>query len=303
MKKIFSFLIILLVICGCRNSKSNKITIVTTNFPSYDFVRSITKNSDIEVKMLLKPGMEMHGYEPTPQDIIDINNSKLFVYVGGESDSWIDDVLDDINKDDKSIIKLMDLVDLRDEEIKDGMDAEEEDKEFDEHVWTSPVNAIKIINKLKEEIKDIDPDNNDFYEDNANKYIDEITEIDSEIRDIVNNSKRQELIFGDRFPLLYFVKEYNLNYYAAFPGCSEQTEVSAKTISFLIDKVKSDNIPVIFHIELSNNKIADTIASETGTKVLKFNSAHNITQDEFDKGVTYVDLMKDNIKVLKEALN
>ena len=333
MKKIFSILIILLIICGCRNSKSNKITIVTTNFPSYDFVRSITKNSDIEVKMLLKPGMEMHGYEPTPQDIsitknsdievkmllkpgmemhgyeptpqdiIDINNSKLFIYVGGESDSWIDDVLQDINTDNKKIIKLMDLVDLCDEEIKDGMDIEEEDKESDEHVWTSPMNAIKIIDSLKEEIKDIDPDNSSLYEDNANNYIDEIKEIDSEIRDIVKNSKRKELIFGDRFPLLYFVKEYNLDYYAAFPGCSEQTEASAKTISFLIDKVKSDNIPVIFHIELSNSKIADTIASETGTKVLKFNSAHNITKDEFDKGVTYVDLMKDNIKVLKEALN
>lgn len=303
MKKIFSILIILLIICGCRNSKSNKITIVTTNFPSYDFVRSITKNSDIEVKMLLKPGMEMHGYEPTPQDIIDINNSKLFIYVGGESDSWIDDVLQDINTDNKKIIKLMDLVDLCDEEIKDGMDIEEEDKESDEHVWTSPLNAIKIIDSLKEEIKDIDPDNSSLYEDNANNYIDEIKEIDSEIRDIVKNSKRKELIFGDRFPLLYFVKEYNLDYYAAFPGCSEQTEASAKTISFLIDKVKSDNIPVIFHIELSNSKIADTIASETGTKVLKFNSAHNITKDEFDKGVTYVDLMKDNIKVLKEALN
>ena len=303
MKKIFSILIILLIICGCRNSKSNKITIVTTNFPSYDFVRSITKNSDIEVKMLLKPGMEMHGYEPTPQDIIDINNSKLFIYVGGESDSWIDDVLQDINTDNKKIIKLMDLVDLCDEEIKDGMDIEEEDKESDEHVWTSPMNAIKIIDSLKEEIKDIDPDNSSLYEDNANNYIDEIKEIDIEIRDIVKNSKRKELIFGDRFPLLYFVKEYNLDYYAAFPGCSEQTEASAKTISFLIDKVKSDNIPVIFHIELSNSKIADTIASETGTKVLKFNSAHNITKDEFDKGVTYVDLMKDNIKVLKEALN
>lgn len=303
MKKIFSILIILLVICGCKNSKSDKITIVATSFPGYDFARSITKNSDIEVKMLLKPGMEMHDYDATPQDIIDIKNSDLFIYVGGDSDSWINDVLDDIDKDEDDIVKLMDLVDLYDEEIKDGMESDSDDSDEDEHVWTSPVNAIKIIDSLKEKIKDIDPDNSSLYMENADNYINVIKNIDSEIRDIVNNSKRKEIIFGDRFPLLYFVKEYNLDYYAAFPGCSEQTEASAKTISFLIDKVKSDNIPVVFHIELSNGKIADTIANETGSKVLQFNSAHNITQEEFDKGITYVDLMKDNIKVLKEALN
>lgn len=303
MKKVFSILIILLIICGCKNSKSNKITIVTTSFPSYDFVRSITKNSDIEVKMLLKPGMDLHDYEPTAQDIIDINNSKLFIYTGGESDSWINDVLKNIDVNNKKIIKLMDLVDLYDEEVKDGMEIDEDEKELDEHVWTSPVNARIIITKLKEEIKNIDSNNSSLYEKNANEYIEQIKKIDEEIREIVNSSKRQELIFGDRFPLLYFVKEYNIDYYAAFPGCSEQTEASAKTISYLIDKVKKDNIPVIFHIELSNGKIANTIAKETGAKVLQFNSAHNITQEEFDNGVTYVDLMKDNIKVLKEALN
>lgn len=303
MKKVFSILIILLIICGCKNSKSNKITIVTTSFPSYDFVRSIVKDSDIEVKMLLKPGMDLHDYEPTAQDIIDINNSKLFIYTGGESDSWINDVLKNIDVNNKKIIKLMDLVDLYDEEVKEGMEIDEDEKELDEHVWTSPVNAIMIITKLKEEIKNIDSNNSSLYEKNANEYIEKIKKIDEEIREVVNSGKRQELIFGDRFPLLYFVKEYNIDYYAAFPGCSEQTEPSSKTLAFLIDKVKKDNIPVVFHIELSNGKIANTIAKETGAKVLQFNSAHNITQEEFDNGVTYVDLMKDNIKVLKEALN
>lgn len=303
MKKIFSIVIILLIICGCKNSKSNKITIVTTSFPGYDFARSIVKDSDIEVKMLLKPGSEMHDYEPTPQDIIDIKNSDLFIYVGGESEEWINDILDDIDKDDNDIVRLMDLVDLKDEEIKEGMDADTLDREYDEHVWTSPMNAIMIIDSLKDNIIKIDPDNENLYLDNSLKYIDDIKKIDNEIRDILSTSKRKEIIFGDRFPLLYFVNEYGIDYYAAFPGCSEQTEPSSKTLAFLIDKVKKDNIPVVFHIELSDSKVASAIAYETGSKVMEFHSAHNISQADYDNGVTYVDLMNRNISALKEALN
>lgn len=298
----------IILLTGCNNKeKSNKITIISSSFPGYDFARAITKDSkNIETKMLLKAGSEMHDFEPTPQDIKNIKNSRIFIYVGGESDAWIEDILNDINTEETKIIKLMDLVNTVEEEIVEGMEEQEHDREeieYDEHVWTSPINAIEIIEKVKNEIIKVDPDNKDLYEDNANKYIQELRQVDEEIKDIVNNSKRKELIFGDRFPLRYFVDEYGLSYYAAFPGCSHQTEASAKTISFLINKVKEDSIPVIFHIELSDGKIANAISEATGAKVLEFKTAHNISQSDFDAGITYVDIMKDNISVLKEALN
>ena len=323
MKKISKILLIFVALVfsivsltGCNKNKDNenKLTIVTTNFPSYDFARAVVKdNKDVELKMLLKPGAESHDFEPTPQDIIDIKNSDLFIYTGGESDEWISDILDDIDTDKTKVIKMMDLVDVKEEEIVEGMEDEEheeeeehhdeEEVEYDEHVWTSPVNAIKIVNALRDEVVSIDNDNKKVYEDSAKEYTDKLEKIDNEFKDIVKNAKRKEIIFGDRFPLRYFVDEYNLKYYAAFPGCSAQTEASAKTISYLVDKVKEDKIPVVFHIELSNGKIAEAISKETGAKVLEFNTAHNISQKDFDAGVTYVDIMEENTKVLKEALN
>ena len=323
MKKINKILLVFVVavfsivsLTGCNKNKDNenKLTIVTTNFPSYDFARAVVKdNKDVELKMLLKPGAESHDFEPTPQDIIDIKNSDLFIYTGGESDEWISDILDDIDTDKTKVIKMMDLVDVKEEEIVEGMEDEEheedeehhdeEEVEYDEHVWTSPVNAIKIVNALRDEVVSIDNDNKKVYEYSAKEYTDKLEKIDNEFKDIVKNAKRKEIIFGDRFPLRYFVDEYNLKYYAAFPGCSAQTEASAKTISYLVDKVKEDKIPVVFHIELSNGKIAEAISKETGAKVLEFNTAHNISQKDFDAGVTYVDIMEENTKVLKEALN
>ena len=299
MKKLFGLLLVLICLSGCSNNIKDNITIISTSFPGYDFVRAITKNSDIEVKMLVKPGVEVHHFEPTPKDIINIKNSDMFIYIGGDSDEWISNILNDIDKN--KTIKLMDLVDLKKEELVIGMEGNLDD-EYDEHVWTSPINAIKIVEKLKDEIIKIDIDNKELYENNANEYIKELYLIDDEIRDIVKNSNKKEIVFGDRFPLKYFTDEYNLSYYAAFPGCSEESEASAKTIAFLINKVKEDNIPVIFKIELSSGSIANAISKETNAKVLEFNSAHNISQNDFNKNITYIDIMKNNIKVLKEAL-
>lgn len=317
MKRVFKILIVTLVliglvfITGCDKKKDDgKLTIITSSFPGYDFARAITKdNKDITVKMLLKPGSEMHNYEPTPQDIKDIKNSDIFIYVGGDSDEWIDDILDNIDVKKTKVVKLMRLVDLVEEEHVEGMEAEEdavneeEAPEYDEHVWTSPKNAITITKKLTKVIVGLDEDNRSIYEENSLKYISELESIDNRIEELVKNAKRKEIVFGDRFPLRYFADDYNLKYYAAFPGCSEQTEASSKTITYLINRVKKDKIPVVFHIELSNGKIAKTIAKETNAKVLEFKSAHNISQKDFDAGVTYVDIMNDNIKVLKEALN
>ena len=308
-KYLFLIIICVFVFTGCKVNKNtvNKKTIIVTNFPCYDFARAITKDTDIEVKMLLKPGAEIHDFDPTPQDIINIQKSGMFIYVGGESDKWVDDALKNINKDEVKIVKLMDLVELKEEEIVEGMESDEEEDEeeteYDEHIWTSPMNALIITRKLKDEIIKLDENNKDKYESNASDYLAKLTQLDIDIRNVLRNSKRKELIFGDRFPLRYFVDEYNLKYYAAFPGCSGQTEASAKTISYLVDKVKKDKIPFIFHIELSNGKIAETIAKETNTKVLEFHSLHNISQEDFDAGLTYIDLMNKNIENLKEALN
>ena len=307
MKKIISLLIIfisVILISGCSTSKDNKTTIITTNFPAYDFAREITKGSDIEVKMLLKPGSESHDYEPTPKDIISISKSSMFIYVGGESDEWVDDLLDSIDTSNIQIVKMLDEVNAVYEEKVEGMqsDEDEEEKEYDEHVWTSPKNVIMISRTIKDKISKIDPNNRELYNNNFNEYKSKLDSLDNEFRKIVQNSNRRELIFADRFPLRYFVDEYGLSYYAAFPGCSSETEASAKTISFLINKVKEDNIPVVLTIEFSNKKIAKTISKETGAKVLEFNSGHNISSEDFKSGRTYLDIMNDNLEVLEEAL-
>ena len=307
MKKILAIIFIcILILTGCAKKDEVNITIVTTNFPSYDFARAITKNvNGIKVKMVVNPGVDTHDFEPTPKDIIDIKESDLFIYVGGDSDEWVSDILNDMEKENTKIVKLLDLVEVIPEENVEGMEEEliEEEEDLDEHVWTSPVNAIEIVEKLKNKIIEIDNNNSNLYEKNASDYIEKIKDIDNKIVDIVSNSKRKVLVFADRFPILYFVKQYSLDYYAAFKGCAHETEASAKTISFLISKIKEEKIPVVFHIELSNSKIADTIKNETGVKILEFNAAHNISKEDFDKGITYVDIMNKNIISLKEALN
>jgi len=313
MKKILKLIVGLLfivLISGCEKNQKNEYSIVSTIFPGYDVSRAITNNSDFSIEMLLKPGSEIHDFEPTPQDIIKIKNSSIFIYVGGESDEWVEKVLVEIDESKTKVIKLIDLVDTYDEEIVEGMEADEDDiestneeTEIDEHVWTTPVNVIKIVSALKNEIIKIDAENKELYEKNASNYIRELEALDQEIKEVVTNAKRHELIFGDRFPFRYFTELYGLTYYAAFPGCSEASEASAKTIAFLIDKVKRDNIPVVFHIELSSGKIADAISKETKAKVLELHSAHNISKNDFDAGLTYVDLMKKNIEALREALN
>ena len=293
------------VILGISNTQkqSEKLTIVTTNFPAYDFARAVAGDK-AEIKMLLKPGAEMHDFEPTPSDIIDIEKSNLFIYTGGESDEWVEDILEDTKV--SKTLKMMDAVEVVEEETVEGMEAGEEEEgeepEYDEHVWTSPKNAKKIVNRVKDELIKVSPENEEVFEQNAADYSAELDELDNKFQAIVDNSKRKTIVFGDRFPLRYFADEYGLKYYAAFPGCSEQTEASSATIAFLVDKVKSEKIPVVFKIEMSSGKVAQTIADETDAKVLTFNAAHNISADDFNAGVAYVDIMEQNLSVLEEAL-
>lgn len=286
-----------------KQKPHENFAIIATNFPAYDFARTIV-GDDANIKMLLKPGGEIHDFDPTPQDILDIENSAIFIYTGGESDEWVKNILHSINTDKIHLIRMMDAVEAVEEEIIDGMDEEKEGNiTYDEHVWTSPLNAIKIINAIKTTLVEVFPEKENTFADNAEKYITKLSELDQEFRRVAENSQRKTLIFGDRFPLRYFTDEYKLTYYAAFPGCSEQTEASSKAVSFLTKKIEAEKIPVVLKTELSNGKLADILSAETNTKVLEFHSAHNVSVDDFNNGVTYVDLMKRNLTVLEEALN
>lgn len=307
-------------LCACNenNDNNNEISIVTTVFPAYDFARQLSlDNANIE--LIIKPGSEVHSYEPSPQDIIKISECDLFIYTGGENDEWVEEILDSIESDKIVKIKMIDSVDLVEEEVIEGMKAEEEhghdgdrdgdhdgddhETEWDEHVWTSPQNAIKICQTISYELVKLDTNNQDLYRAKLKDYIQKLEKLDNDIRDVLINSKRDVLLFADRFPARYFVEEYNLKYYAAFPGCSSETEPNASVIAFLIDKIKDEEIPAIFKIELSNGNVADVISEETGTKVLTFSSCHNITKEEYSSGKTYIDIMYENIEALKEALN
>lgn len=293
-----------ILICGCTSKeKNNNLSIIGVNYPCYDFIRAITINSDTSVRMLLTPGVDVHDYEPTPKDIIDIQNSNMFVYVGGESDEWVKGILDSIDMNKTKVIRLMDYVDTLKEEVVKGMDFDNEELDIDEHIWTSPKNAIELIKVLSEEIIKLDSKNEKIYTDNTSFYIRGIERIDERINEVLSTSKRKELIFGDRFPFRYFTKDYNLKYYAAFLGCADKTEASAKTISFLVDKVKKDKIPVILKLELSSGNIANAISKETNAKVLEFHSFHNISKEDFEKGINYIQLWYRNIEVLMEVLN
>lgn len=297
-----------------------RISVVTTIFPQYDFVRQIA-GENVELKMLLKPGEETHSYEPTPQDIIAIQNSDIFIYVGGENDAWVEDILESMPEADMRTLKLMDCVDTVEEEHVEGMqeqpghsheeeeshedETEEEHSvhEIDEHVWTSPVNASAIVDKIKELLVQADPENRQTYEENAEAYEAELAELDAEFRDVVDNAGRRLVVFGDRFPFRYFADEYGLDYYAAFPGCASDTEPSAATMAFLINKVKEEEIPAVLKMELSNENIANAIAEATGTEVRTFYSCHNLTAEEFEDGETYLSMMQKNVETLKEVLN
>lgn len=286
-----------------KNAEDKKFSIVTTNFPAYDFARAVA-GDQAQIKMLLKPGVDMHSYEPSPEDIIDIENCSLFIYTGGESDEWVEGILE--NTRNINTLRMMDAVKPVKEEIVEGIEPEEEDKEeveYDEHVWTSLRNAQLIIGTIQNRLSEIYPDERASFAQNSANYKAKLADLDQKFQSIVNNSSRRTLVFGDRFPLRYFVDDYNLEYFAAFPGCSEQNEASSKTISYLVNKIKTEEIPVVLKIELTSDDIAQTIANETGAKVLVFSAAHNISAEDFENGRTYADIMEANLAVLEEALN
>jgi len=304
------FVAVLFGVIGCKRGRSTarnpngKINVTTTIFPPYDFVRQIAGDK-VNLTMLLPPGAESHSFEPSPRDIITVQNSDIFIYVGGDSDTWIDRILESMDTSKMNIIRMMDVVEVVEEETVEGMEEEEEEEEevaYDEHVWTSPRNAILIVKAITELLCEADSASADFYRQNSSAYIKSLEELDTEFTKIVAGAKRKTIVFGDRFPFRYFADAYGLSYFAAFPGCSTETEPSAATVAFLINKIKSEQIPVVFHIELSNEHMADTISAETGAKKLLLHACHNVSKQDFETGLGYLDLMRRNTESLRQAL-
>lgn len=302
-----------------KNDDNEKIQVVVSNFASYDFLRAIIgENDNVELKFLLGPGKDAHSYDPTAQDLITIQNADLFVYVGGNMEKWSEKVLSSIDNTNSKIVCIADYVETIAEQEIDGAehshehneeDAEYHDEEhdegaFEEHIWTSPSNAIAMINSLAQEMQEIDSPNSDTYKENAENYIAQINAVDSEIQEIIDNKVRNRLIFADKMPMQYFINYYNLNVSAAFSGCSTETEPSASTIAYLENKVKEEKIPVVLYVELNDGRVAKTIEEEVGNgcQAMQIQTLHNVSLDDFNNGETWVSLMRRNIDVLRAAL-
>ncbi len=313
MKKTITLILalaLLLFVPACGETQEQgtdtRLSIVTTLFPAYDFAREIA-GERASVSLLVPPGAEAHSFEPTARDMIRIQESSLFFCNGGESEAWVEELLADQQIE---TLVMLDCVDALEEEIREGMqeiheeeEEGEEGPEYDEHVWTSPVNARRICEALCERLCALDPEGEREYRANLARYAARLEELDAAFRETVESGSRRTLIFADRFPVRYFVEEYGLDYYAAFPGCADDTEPSAKTVAFLIDKVREEEIPVVFTIEFSNEKMADVICEDTGCRKLRFHSCHNVTAEELENGVSYLQLMGENVTALKEALS
>ena len=312
LKRLLPLLAMLMLLTGCTPPvDTDELTIIATAFPSYDFARQIAGDS-ATIRMLLSPGAEAHSYEPTPKDMIDIQNCDLFIYAGGENEAWVTDMISSLEIDEDKVIAMLDTVTPIYEETVEGMESDHHHDEscehhhdtegYDEHVWTSPRNAALIAKAIADKLCRIDPANAAIYAARYEDYEAQLSNLDASLRSVIGGAKRRTVVFGDRFPARYFTEEYGLEYFAAFPGCSADTEPSAATIAFLIDKVKEQNIPVVFSIELSNGRLAAAIAEATGAKVLTFTSCHNLTKEEFASGATYISLMEQNLANLQEAL-
>ena len=371
---------------GADASGDTRLNVVTTLFPYYDFLRQIAGDS-IRLTMVVPAGMDSHSFEPTPADMITIQNADLLVCNGGTMEQWLSQVLDSFGEGTgpKRVVTMMDCVDVVQEEIVEGMedgeahdhghthvhadgtvhagdhDHESEDHahseeehepedhvyseeehdieehihsedehdredvavhdedhaqeyldeddghgveiEYDEHIWTSPVNAKKLAGVLAQVLAQEDPAHAASYAENCASYQDKLTELDAEFREVVSHAKRRLVVFGDKFPLRYFFDEYGLEYRAAFSGCSTDTEPSAKTIAYLIDKVREEQIPAVYYLELSSHRTAEIIREETGAVPLLLHSCHNVTRKQFDEGVTYLQLMRQNVENLRLGLD
>ena len=331
MKKIITLMLVaVLAVCalsGCGTSKSGedkndkKIKIVTTIFPEYDWVMQILgdKADKADVTMLLDKGVDLHSYQPSTADIAKISEADVFIYVGGESDEWVEDVLKEAKNKKLKVINLMDVMGdkAKEEEVKEGMQPEEEEAEeakdgkeeeeveYDEHVWLSLKNAKIFTKKIADVLSEVDKDNAKTYQANYESYAKKLDDLDKKYADAVASAKNKTLVFGDRFPFRYLVNDYGLDYYAAFVGCSAESEASFETVTFLAKKIDELGLGNVLTIEGKNHKIAKTVVDNTKNKdqkVLTMDSMQSTTSKDVKDGATYLGIMEKNLEVLKEAL-
>ena len=284
--------------CGTENASKtdkDKIDIIATLFPQYDFARAITGDK-ANVKMLLSPGTESHDYDPTPAAVLEISEADIFIYTGDSMETWAAEMLKNINTEKVRVLDCTQGIEFRRSD-------DEHDHEIDPHVWTRPVNAGIMVKNILDAVCAVDPGNTEYYRSNADNYLKQLEELDAEFRTIVAEGKRKEIVFGSRFALKYFAEEYGLSYTAAIASCESEDEPSVSVMNSIIEKVKTEKIPVVYYEELTEPRIAQKIAEATGCEIRQFHSCHNLSKDEFDRGVSYIDLMKENAKVLKEGLS
>ena len=316
MKKLLPLLLSLcLLLTGCGQAAPERVPgrlrIVTTVFPAYDFARAAA-GCLADVELLLPPGTESHSYEPTPADILAVQDCDLFIYLGGESDEWVETILNAVEPRGEQL-RMIDCVPLLEEELVEGMQhdhehehdhAEEHDHGegevtgLDEHVWTAPANAAAITRTIGERLSVLDGTHGDSYRSAAEDYAQKLEGLDREFEEFFS-ADRGPMVFGDRFPLRYFAAAYGVEYYAAFPGCGTQTEPSAATVAFLTEKVRREQLPVVWYIEFSNHLVADSIAEAAGAETAMFHTCHNVSRQEIEEGATYLSLMEENLETLR----
>lgn len=304
MKKVMFYaalLLALLALPAASAAAEGRLRVVATDFPCYDFARQAAGDR-ADVTLLIHPGVEVHSYEPAPADILAIGEADLFVYIGGEGDAWADGILSGFDGGEGPVaLRLMDAVTPLEEADAHGHDHDA--PEYDEHIWTDPKNAMAMVEAVGEALAELDAENAGAYRADAAAYADQIAELDAAFARVVENGARREVVFADRFPFLYFARAYGLDWLAAFPSCTADTEPTPQTMLALIQRVREDGLPAVYTIEMSTQAVAKTVAEETGCRILTMHSAQTVTQDEFDAGETYVSLMRRNVAALEEGLN
>lgn len=313
MKKLLPLLCAFLLLTACGPAipeETDRLQIVAAVFPAYDFARAAAGDL-ADVTLLLPPGAESHSYEPTPADILRVQRCDLFIYLGGESDAWVDTILSAIDFEGEAL-RMVDCVDLLEEETVEGMQGGHEHEEdhdhlgevagMDEHVWTAPANAAAITRIIGDRLSALDPSHKAVYSSNAGAYALQLEELDQDFAAFFDTLPDRTMVFGDRFPLRYFAQAYGLDYYAAFPGCGAQTEPSAATVAFLTEKVRAEDLPAVWYIEFSNHLVADSIAEAAGTASVQFHTCHNVSKADLEAGATYLSLMRTNLEVLRSYM-
>lgn len=309
-KKVLSIVLSAVLLCmmfsGCGITQpvdDGRLTVVTSIFAPYDFVRQVVGDR-ARVIMLLPPGVENHSYEPTPSDIIEIENADIFFYISENTETWVTQILSSLRNKQVETVNIAEGIGVEIHAHNHAHNEEHtEECEADEHIWTSLENSAETVGFIGEKLGEKDPANAGFYKANAEKYADEIRTLKADFSSMISASERTEIVSGSRFAMKNFTAEFGINFTAAFDSCVDNTEPSAAVMAKIIDKIKSNDIPVIFYEELTEPKIARAVSLETGAEMLLLHSCHNVSADEFKRGVTYVSLMKQNYKNIKEALN